>query len=418
MDNNKHAMNISRKPKKWFEVILYATFFLFIFIHMSIFNTIQSAIESTFHFNHIEISYLSSSLYIANFLFLFIAGPILDKFPIKKIINLMFTLACMGTFFFAISSDFFTLFISRFIIGIAGAFCFLGPLKYASLRFSSQQLGKIIGILGFMGFLGGFLSQKIFYLIMLSYGWRLSMIFIGLGGLVCLILFNLFTKNLDTISNESFSILQIIENFLIAQKNKVNYACASYAVIMNFSISLIGALWGNLYLSTHYHISLNVSSTISSLLFLGHLISALSLGFLKDYFKNTKKLMQTVSIFAAILVLILLTFHNLSVLAISIIFFLLGTTSATQVLAYAHVIENNPPRITATASSLVSIAIMGSIAIMQPITGHLLKQLELFNNLNFTQILIGLITLLIIASLLPFYINSNNTAHPRLEVET
>lgn len=63
---------------------------------------------------------------------------------------------------------------------------------------------------------------------------------------------------------------------------------------------------------------------------------------------------------------------NITVLEISLLFFLIGFFSSSQCLGYPAIIENNPAKASAIASSLGSIIVLGGGALLKLFFGAIL----------------------------------------------
>ena len=88
-----------------------------------------------------QISQLSAIYFIANVIFLFPAGSILDRFSTRKVILTSMSICIAGTFLFSLSTSLFIAGCARFFTGIGSAFCFLSCIRLASRWFPAQTHG-------------------------------------------------------------------------------------------------------------------------------------------------------------------------------------------------------------------------------------------------------------------------------------
>jgi hypothetical protein len=66
----------------------------------------------------------------------------------------------------------------------------------------------------------------------------------------------------------------------------------------------------------------------------------------------------------------------------SVLFFLLGLTSSTQIVSYPTVAESNPKILTATSVSVVSFTTLSGGAIFQPLFGYIMDKGNDFTIVN------------------------------------
>ena len=78
------------------------------------------------------------------------------------------------------------------------------------------------------------------------------------------------------------------------------------------------------------------------------------------------------AILSIALVLVVIYVPNLSYGSLMVLFFVLGLITSSQVISYPLVAESNPVSVTATASAVASILIMGG-GFLQPVFGWLMQ---------------------------------------------
>src|SRR5205085_1549552 len=112
----------------WMVCFAATLFFFYEFIQGNMFASIVAHIMQDYQIQAGKMAWLSSSYYLSNVLFLFVAGMMLDRFSIKNILLIAMFLCVVSTFLLAYSHSFYIALFCRFIIGIGSAFCFLGPV--------------------------------------------------------------------------------------------------------------------------------------------------------------------------------------------------------------------------------------------------------------------------------------------------
>jgi MFS family permease len=84
--NVREGMRAALLP--WVVCLSASLFFFYEFVQGNMFASIADEVMRDFHIKADKMAYLSSSYYILNVLFLFIAGAILDAYSIKRTVIL------------------------------------------------------------------------------------------------------------------------------------------------------------------------------------------------------------------------------------------------------------------------------------------------------------------------------------------
>ena len=139
------------------------------------FASIADNIMQAFHIEAKKMAYLSSVYYLANVVFLFVAGYLLDHYSPKKILMGAMALCVMSTFILAQAQSFYVALLCRFITGIGSAFCLLGPVRIASRWFPPQRMAMMTGLIVTIAMFGGMVAQyPMTYLVLHSAGVKWS----------------------------------------------------------------------------------------------------------------------------------------------------------------------------------------------------------------------------------------------------
>jgi MFS family permease len=390
----KKNVKISRVDNKtswlktpWIVCLSAALFFFYEFIQSNMFSSIAPDVMADFHINAESYSHLSSVYFLANVIFLFPAGTILDRFSTKRVILISLGLCILGTFLFAQSSHYGVAILCRFLTGIGSAFCFLACIRLASRWFPLNRLALATGVIVTFAMTGGLIAQTPLTLLIEHFDWRTAIVLDALLGGVIFIAIVLFVEDHPITAIESANdqhILQegqnpVIKKMSILKSMKTAYfkwsnlLCAFYTSLMNMPIVVLGAMAGSIYLTQAYHLSRSDASYAMSLLFLGTLIGSPLVGSFSDYIGKKRSLMIIGTILSLGVVLILLYVPSISITSVLVLFFLLGFFTSTQILTYPMVAGNNPHELTATAVSVISIMAQGGPILYQNLFGFLLQ---------------------------------------------
>ena len=365
-----HASSSTKRPcMAWLVCISASLFFFYEFIQGNMFASIGDDIMRDFHIKADTMAMMSSIYYLSNVMFLFLAGFVLDKFSPKKTILTAMFFCVAGTFIFANTHSFVVAMMCRFITGIGSAFCFLGPVRIASRWFPSHRMALVTGVIVTIAMTGGMIAQNPLTQLVIHYGWRQSLVYVGYLGVFIFVLmqFGIAEKKEDNTPSHAPVPFSIKNTYL----NWINLAPALYTSLMNMSIAVWGAMMGTAYLKQRLAISADVASSINSLLFLGVIIGGPFIGWLSDKLSLRLPPMKW-GVVISLFITLLIMYAPVSPMIMGILFFSLGFSTSTQVISYALVAESNSPAVTARAVSVISIFTQGGFVLYQNLYSNIL----------------------------------------------
>ncbi|MCP0913722.1 MULTISPECIES: MFS transporter [Legionella] len=343
-----------------------ASLFLFYeFIQGNMFASIADNIMRDFHIQADKMTYLSSIYYLANVIFLFIAGILLDRFSTKKTIVIAMLLCILSTFLLAYAHSFYLALFCRFVTGIGSAFCFLGPIRIASRWFPPNRMALVTGVVVTIAMTGGMLAQYPLTKLVLELGWRDSLIRVGWLG-VALLLFMMYWIK-DKPQEEALATakkLDVLTTAKMAYLNLQTFRAALYTSLMNMPIAVLGAMIGSLYLMQRLGVSKEDAALVNSMLFLGAIVGGPAIGWFSDKL-GLRVLPMKLGVLASLLTLLGIMYLPVSLTMMGFLFFLLGFFTAAQVISYALVAESSPAAMTAMAVSMISLLTQGGYILYQ-----------------------------------------------------
>src|SRR3990167_3819767 len=360
----------------WVVCITGGLLFFYEFIQLNIMNSLNLILMREFHLTAIEVGHISSMYFYANASLVWVAGLLLDRVSIKKLIIFSMICCTAGTFVFGIASASWVLAVSRFVIGVGGAFCFLSAMRLASRWLPPSRLALATGLIVTMAMLGGMMAQTPATLLIHAFGWRDMMMMNTTLGIIitCLVFFIVrdYPASYHEVVSQQKSDLSdmgVINGLKVVVGKGQNWLAAIYNAFLNLPIFLLGALWGSPYLQQVVHLAPAEAASICGLIFLGTTVGSPVCGFISDRLQRRKLPMLVGAVASMITILSILYVPNLSAVGLSILFFLLGFFTSTQIISYPVASENNPRMVTASAVSIVSMLNLFAGAFFQPIFG-------------------------------------------------
>ncbi len=320
-----------------------------------------------------KLGYLSSSYFFADALFIIPAGILLDRYSTRTITLIVMTACVISTYVFASTHSYTIALVCRAITGAGNAFAFLASMQLAARWLPPKRLALGIGLIITIIMLGGIIAQTPLTLLIKNIGWRKAILGNASVGLVFLAYMWIVLRDYPKGSKPARPKGQrLFTNLLLSVRSKQNWLCGSYTGFMNLPISLLGELWGVIYLTQARHLSTTQAANIASMMFIGMIIGSPAMGWLSDKFQRRRTPM-VVSAALILIVVLLITYANISSVSILMaLFFFLGLLASAQVLSYPTIAESNPATVTGTAMSIVAIMLNLASFIAQPLFGALM----------------------------------------------
>lgn len=352
------------------------------------FNAISVQLMHAFSINATQLGELSAYYFVANVIFLFVAGILLDRYSTKLLILTSLIVCILGIALFSITTDFMAAAVARFLTGIGSAFCFLSVIRLASRWFPPRRMAFVIGIVVTIAMAGGMTANTPFELLAELVGWRNTLLVdVGLGVVFFFLIF-LIVKDYpleDTKAHEKEQ--QIIDDigyfkslkmaFLKAQ----NWLAGIYTCLMNLPIIVLGGLWGALYLMDTHGLTKEHATFVASMLFFGTIIGSPIVGWISDKMALRRPPMIIGSILALMILIVLIVVSNFNYVTLIFMFLFIGIVTSTQIISYPLITESSPREVTAMSVSVINITTQAGIALFQPVYGrlmdlHVLKRLH------------------------------------------
>ncbi len=356
----------------WLVCLSAGLFFFYEFFQLNLFDVINEPLRLEFDIDAKQISWMSSMYLWADILFLLPAGIILDRFSTRTVILSAMLVCIVGTVGFGLTHSFVIASFFHFLSGIGNAFCFLSCVVLVSRWFPPRRQALVIGCLVTMAFIGGMMAHTPLAYLNAHYGWRESLLIDGGVGVLLFLWILLTVKDSPYKNHAAVQQNSSQYNFLTALRNSQNWLAGLYTSCLNLPIMVLCALWGASYLEVVHQLPKMEASNVISLIFIGSIIGCPLAGWISDAWGSRKPLMIIGAVATLITVIPLFFGSALSETSLSIIFFLLGFFTSTQVITYPLVTESNHASNTGAATGIASFIIMGGGGVGQVVFGMLM----------------------------------------------
>ena len=358
----------------WFITVIGTLFLFYSALQTHLMTSLHNELIKEFNTTTAKVSLLSAWGFYANVLTLLPAGLLLDRFSVKKIMLINLTIAVFGTLVFAFAKALLVASIGRFLCGAMMSFGFIACLKLASYHLPPKEMARAASVIVSIGMMGGVCAQIVLTAINGTFGWRVVLFFVACVGILIMVILGAVLK--DTHEEKKlkkalkFPVWEGLKEII---KQKQNWLSSFYICFLNLPISVLGALFGISYLAKVHHLTNLQASGVTSMLFIGYIIGAPIFAWISDKIQRRKPPMIVGAFLCLFFMLVILYTSHLSYCLLYLLFFLVGITSAAQVIGYPIIGENNRPRLMATAMSFAGLVVAAiGYGLALPLVGGIL----------------------------------------------
>jgi MFS family permease len=303
-------------------------------------------------------------------LFIVPAGICLDRHGTRLTVALSMVVALSGLTAFLLFPSYATAILWRSAMGVMGAVSFTGPMTLVANTAKPYWIARTIGCFGLIIMVAGILAQTAVKWLMLEIGTFLTLWLDGALGVAVLIL--VVCNRACHSRGKVYARVewQMLRRALLHIRN---LRTALFAGLTNLPLPVLGAVWGNVYLTSVHRLSADQAARVLTALFAGNIAGAMGFGLLADMTKSRSSLwMLTGSILYLISLAGLTPYLSAGTPDyLRAVLFLMGLSSGCQTLAYATMIDAHPPDWRGRAISLVSFVSLGVGATTQVVCGYI-----------------------------------------------
>ena len=348
-------------------------------------STMQHELCHAFHITATQFGTLAALYYFAYTPMQVPAGMLYDKFGVRFVLCLACLLAVSGLSLF-ISYDYYAVAtMGRFLIGMGGAFAYIGTLKLASIWLPPNRFATVAGLTTAVGMVSGVFSEKYLTIFVERVGYKAALHSALFAGLILSFMTMLLVRNrpdtalCNTLSlkpatmREPMNFKQLLLALRTILKNPQTWLIGIIGCLLYLPSSVFLDLWGIPYLRVVHQLTPTQTVTIASYIFYGWILSGPIIGIVSDKIKRRRLPLMIASMIATSTLCFIfysptpLSHHNLELL-----FFIVGFCCGAQALCFALGKENNPIIFSGTAIAITNMLIMVGGMIFQPLVGTLL----------------------------------------------
>lgn len=343
-------------------------------------------------------------------------GILVDRYGPHRLLFLAALICAFGSIGFGLTNSFLMATVARFFIGFGSAFAVIGTMKLAANWFPSDRFALLTGLMVTIGMLGAIGGESPLALFIHHYGWRESMLFLGVAGLGIAALIYFFAQdrpqhksNTTLTSSPPLNLWTTLKCALV---NRQLWVVAFYGGLMYMPTPTLCGLWGVPFLTHKFGIDRPLAAAMISTIFIGWAIGSPIWGWISDRVGKRLPPMYIGTIGAILSFAILLYYPSLSLKTATALLFIFGLFSSGFLPGFSIAREVSEDAYCATSLSFMNMMNMVGVALAQPLIGRLLDSswsgamengVRVYTLANFesalTFLLVGMVIALV---LLPF----------------
>ena len=357
----------------WWIWILGAAFFFFEYVVRVSPSVMAQQLINDFHITAYALGTLSAFFYYAYIVMQIPVGTLVDRFSVRWLVGSMTLLCAASAFLFAHTHTFGLAELSRLLIGVTGAFAFVGALKLATVWFSPKRFGFLTGTTQALGMLGASVGTGPLAIMIAHQGWRHTLDFLGVLLIILAVLIFVFMRDRPSstkpVSKQRIKVWQGVGSVL---RNPMTWINGIIVGLLYAPTGAFGELWGPLYIHKVYGISPEDAAALISVVFIGWAIGSPVMGWISDYIRRRKIIIVGSAACSLVLICVLLYMPFLPLAVLYVVAFVYGFCNVGVSTCYAVSCEINEPQWSGTSLGFTNMASIIVAAAFQPVIGWLL----------------------------------------------
>lgn len=384
----QHQMTKHHIAKALVIISLATMFYLFEFVLQMSPAVMTDDLMRSFGLNAIGVSTLTAFFYYGYAPMQLPGGLLYDRFGPRLIISLAVFICTLGALLFCKANSYGVAALGRLLMGVGGAFSFVGVLIIASRWFPAKYFALIAGLLQLLGSVGAIAGQVPLAAVVARIGWRQTIFSVFLVGVVLMILVPLIVRNypkgVEVPEKKKLGHGELY-NLKTIFKNKQTFVIALYSFFVWMPMIVFGALWGVDFLSERFGLSTQVGAQWMAVVWIGVAAGSPLFGLWSEKIKY-RRFPLYASGMIGFLASVFLLFARMPEWAALTCLFFFGVGTSGQALSFAVVKDNNDNETVGTAMGFNNFAVVAGGALCQPLVGFLLHlgwQGEIVNGVHF-----------------------------------
>ena len=322
-----------------------------------------------------QLSSLPASIFLGAALMQLPVGVLLDRFGPRLSMFSFMNIAAIGTLVFACAENIIYLRLGLFLIGCGAAPVFMGVIVLLSRWVARDRLATATAISVAVGGVGMLLSSSPFASAVDSYGWRVSVQFVGFITFFVAFSLLLFIKDRPDqhqLTHELESLSEVILGLRYILIDKRIYYFAAVTAISFGTLITVRNLWIGPYLNDVFNLNTIERGQIIFLVSVAWIISALVYGPLDRFFDTRRGVVTGGLLLFAFATMLLAVNDSPSVTIVTILLVLFSLTAAMAGPIFAHARSLFSDKYSGRVFTAINLCTWSGVFLLQILTGSIL----------------------------------------------
>ncbi|MBM3510395.1 MAG: MFS transporter [Alphaproteobacteria bacterium] len=304
-------------------------------------------------------------------------GVLLDRWGARRLLTGSAVIAAVGAVLFGAATTIEIAYAGRLLIGAGVAVALIGTMKLIMVWHPPGRFATVAGMTTFVGTMGALIGQAPLASLVEAAGWRATMLWGGgfgvlLAALIWLIVRDHVGAPPAATGANALSMRAALKRVL---KNDQTWVLAIYSGFLGGTIIAFAGLWGVPYAMVAYGLERPAAAALMSVVFVGFALGAPSAGFISDRLGRRKAPMYAGPLLNLASWAVILGWPDAPKALLYPALVANGIGSGFVMVVFALGREHNPPHYSGTVVGFLNALGMGSVALLQPLTGLFLDLL-------------------------------------------
>ena len=368
---NKHFTAHRFYP--WIVIVLAASFLFYKYILQVSPSIMTDDLMREFQIQGVGLGNLAASFFYSFLIAQFFVGILLDRYSPRLLTTIALILCATGVYSFSKANSLMVATWARTLMGVGAAFATVSYMKMTSLWFKPNQFAFVGGLLASAAMLGAIAGQIPLSLAVNTLGWRESLNFCAVLGLILAILFYWIVRDRPAAAGLNTTIAKFsFKDVWQVLNNKQNWLITLYSGLAFSPIDAFAGLWCIPFLKETYQLQHTQAAFLVAFIFLGLALGSPLLGLLSDRLGKRRRVMLISGCVALLSIIIIIYVNNLPLYLLGGFLFLFGFSTGAFMLGFALGRELNKLTVAATIIALINTGDVIFSAITEPLIGKLL----------------------------------------------
>lgn len=360
-------------------IITLCSFFLFYKYVLQVSPSVMtSSLMAEFHISGVALGNLAATYFYAYLVTQLFVGPLLDRFSPRVLTAMAILICAFGALAFANTHSLLSAQLSRALIGAGTAFATVSYMKMSAIWFRPNQVAFVDGLLATAAMVGALCGQVPLTLMVTQAGWRESLTYCGMFGVLFAFVFLLFAKDKNphqiAVARTETSKVNFSAIYALF-KDKKNWLLTFYSGLAFTPIAVLGGLWGNPFFEVAHQLTSTQAASYTSLIFLGLAFGGPLCGYLAGKTGKSIEVMIGGTLIGFMALTIAIYILTIPLWLFGLLLFVFGLTTGVFMLSFPLGKALNPIPLAATVVALINTgdALFGSFT--EPLIGKFLDVL-------------------------------------------